>query len=75
MTFFIATAMKTPNLTLLSNFALEHTIKNFNEKQLGLKLNGTHQLLVCAVDVSLFGHNVNTKENKTCLWWRIRCSD
>jgi len=34
-------------LPLLFNFALEYAIKGFQVKQDGLKLNGTHNLLVC----------------------------
>jgi hypothetical protein len=38
------------------------------ESQVGLKLNGTHQLLVYADDVNLLGDNIDTvKENTATL--------
>jgi len=50
---------------LLFNFALEYTIRRFQINQDGLKLNGTHQLLVYATDVNVLGGSLHTAEKYT----------
>jgi hypothetical protein len=44
---------------------LEHAIRNVQEIQVGLKLNGTHQLLVYADDMNLLGDNIDTIKKDT----------
>jgi hypothetical protein len=49
---------------LLFNFALEYAIRKVQENQVGLKFNGTHQLLAYVDDVNLLGDNIDTMEKK-----------
>jgi hypothetical protein len=45
---------------IVFNFALEYAIRKGQENQVGLKLNGTHQLLLYTNDMNLLGDNIST---------------
>jgi hypothetical protein len=50
---------------LLFNFAVEFAIRKVQENQVGLKFNGTHQLLVYADDGNLLENNTDTIKKNT----------
>jgi hypothetical protein len=47
------------------NFSLEYAIRKVQENQVGLKLNGTHQLPAYADDANLLGDNIDTVKKNT----------
>jgi hypothetical protein len=51
--------------SLLFNFALEYIIMKVQENQVGLQMNGTHQLLAYTDDINLLRDNIGTVKNNT----------
>jgi len=47
---------------LLFNFALEYAIRKIQESNLGLDMNGTHQVLAYVNDVNLIGDDIRAIE-------------
>jgi hypothetical protein len=50
---------------LLLNVSLKYATRNMQENQAGLKLNGTHKLLLYADDMNLLGDNIDTIKKNT----------
>jgi hypothetical protein len=59
--------------SLIFNFALQYAIRKFQENQVGLKLNGTHQILAYADDIILVDGSkdvgLNAKIEETKYTW------
>ena len=66
--FPVRNGLKQDDLTpLLFNFTLEYAIMRVQVNQDGLKLNGTHQLMVYVDDVNILGGRIRTiKKNGGC---------
>jgi hypothetical protein len=64
--FLVMNVLKQRNAVspLLFNFSVEYAISSVHVNQDGLKLNGTHQLLVYALDGNILGGSVHSIHKK-----------
>jgi hypothetical protein len=61
---------------LLMSIVLQYGTRRDPVIQDGLKLNGTHQLLVYADDINMFGGSVHTAKGNAENWhWLVRRMD
>jgi hypothetical protein len=68
--FPVQNCLKRDDLSpLLFSFALEYAIRKGEEKWVGLKINGTHQLLTYADDVNPLRDDIHTKKNHRNFNW------
>ena len=56
-----------PRTSLFFNFILQYAVRRVQINQVGLKLKGTHQLLVYAHDVYILGGSVHTVKKAEAL--------